>query len=61
MNKFSQGAGALAGRQAGTLSLGLKQEDVTSGAPAITSEAEGEPSPSGRGANTDERDAERWG
>lgn len=61
MNEFSQGAGALAGREAGALSLGLKQEDIKSGAPAVTSEAEGEPSPSGRGANTDERDAERRG
>lgn len=49
----------MAGRVAGAFPLGLKQEDVKSGAPATISEAKGAPGSGGHGTNVDEKGAER--
>lgn len=44
---------------AGALLLGWKRADGKCGAPAIISEAEGEPHPGGPGANMEEKGTER--
>ena len=58
-DQFSEGGTGLDGRVADALPLGLKQEDVKSGAPAIISKAKGEPGSGGHRANADEKETEK--